>query len=1117
MKKLFRRRLLSAPGLKHSKASDDLTQDASSKLNTNHKTKSCRNTQTPVNGHKAISGPLTPATSDGIRTAPRAQPGKITNLSEYLRKLENETQSLDLDVLHDAGPSRSQASCSREIVGGSLENKSTPPPSRVDDAQPVHTPLSDCAYDLTTSSQSGLFKTPATLFDAHSFSETTFPPGFDRGRYPAQRRRRGNKYYTPLRSSTTTKGSQPSVQHTKKTQKHEKSSFEDSLSVSDDIINQLLIARVAVDPNAKVLLEYIASGTASESQRRSFQDLTNELCRSWKSHTSGEPSSQSDDRESESDRDRHSKPIFNRTQSSSTTFDKQRIEIEALAAKDPVALCPVSRPPATALDPYLERLIAISTSEDPDNPPSKNVRDRHSITYKEQQELTWKASILKSADQAHRLHSSRTLDGSTPKLTRIETRVVDPSRRPERFTQSLLRRRELISNSPRHNVRELHRRNAEKIKSWRYWKGASGDVVAAAWGPDSTTYAVGAAAHTNPEDVQYNRPCNLLLGDIATNTLTELPDHRIDRPKPETLADTYNARQAVYDACDLMVYETVSSIAFSPIANRMYTASHDRTVKIWDTSATHYKCLETLYHDASVTSVEVSTQEPGLFATASDVIDNSVRVYYTHSPEISTPVHASFSSSRAQGRPDWKIYPECLRWGPTSYTSNLLLAGFHQNDADEPPQEGQLCLWDAHALQFIKVVPFSQSVLAATWHPTLPYFATGGAPGGSQLTDKYSTKSVVRTWDLRSPKHYTMEYECPALDMQDITFHPKDSHIVTAGCTDGTSFVWDFRRPDYPLHRLRHGYPLVDWDHTRGKREEVDTGVMMSLWGLGGSLFYTGSSDGMIKAWDVRRHPQDVLVRNVAQFSAGIQSGAFSPDGTNLLVGDADGGVHVLSSAPCGPQPNDGDSEDVSPELPITLLRASDGSALALNTEVDDPGSEGNDAARYLTNSLQLKLDSDLGVTQNSMYKGPHANHWRNEANDLNFCRLEASKSSHQKLAFLRTPEENEEVEISRRGLIKARKQRISELYSEKAIQEEVKESPVRELPRPVQVQGKDPSRLMSTIFRYYKPPVATTAETVVQNIIPESDMVEENYWWPRLGEEEIEKARAGRGRGNYE
>jgi len=1096
----------------------------------------------------ALSSSSKPAAAGRSAAKP---PEKITDLSGYLRKLENEVLPSDLDEFDYTSPICAQASISgadgEKTVTEPSSHQPSPPTSMTDTDRFVYDSLNDHAPSLRTLSPASVLVSDTAHHDQNSPSEPYFAWGFDRGRYPAQRRRRGNKYYTPKTrpsESVTSNGSRLSVPVSQPSslapvKKHEAGEKTQALSatsatqVPEDAISQRLIARVATDPNAKALLEVIASGTASQLHKVEFQALIDELDTAKQSRERGDSpihsaglqrtsndsrcinisgdlgrisSSNTSDRLAESvppnekDQVRLLKGLANRPEGSKASYrgaDRQQngrwikgvqrkkpganfgsanlessalqpsgildsgsstpyiqnhahhpkthvasqrkanhvqkwirrtasIVVHSQVIKQP----PVARSPATAFDPRLERLVAALVVDEPENHCPANKKDRNFIDYTEQEELLEDETVLRFAHTTPRQRETELPKADKPNFTRIETKVIDPVRRPERHVSSLLRHRELGSDSRGRNVdirRELRLRRSEMIEPWRYWKGASGDIVTAAWGPDSTTYAVGAAAHTNPEDVQYNRPCNLLLGDLIRNTLTELPDHRVDRPKAETLTDTYNARQAVYEACDPMVYETVSHIAFSPTADRMYTASHDRTVKIWATSAPQ-QCLATLQHDAHVTSVEVSAHRPGLYATGSAVIENAVRVYYT---ETNYPLHVDFSSSRAVAKPAWKIHPECLRWGSTAGTSHLLLAGFRQNNTDEASQEGQLCLWDANAFQFIKVVPSSQSVLAAAWHPTLDFFATGGAPGGNLLTDKYKTKTVVRTWDLRVPSHYTMEYECSALDMQDITFHPIDSNIVTAGCTDGTSFVWDYRRPDYPLHRLRHGLPLVDWDHTRGSREEVDTGVMMSLWGPGGSLFYTGSSDGMIKAWDVRRHPQDVMVRNVAQFGAGIQSGAFSPDGTNLLVGDADGGVHVLSSAPCGPQPVESGYDDVSPELPITLIRAPAGSGLALEINDDDPGSEGRDAAKDLTDSGQIIFDSDFGVTQGPSYKTPYAFYARMEAVDPDAIRLHAKKSPENKQFFLRTREDNEEVEDKRRGIIAARRQRINQLYPE--------------------------------------------------------------------------------------
>ncbi|KAL2041676.1 hypothetical protein N7G274_005460 [Stereocaulon virgatum] len=823
----------------------------------------------------------------------------------------------------------------------------------------------------------------------------------------------------------------------------------------------------------------------------------------------------------------------------SRTFHPILTPVMAPLAENQVS---IHRPLSTALDPHLEHLVAVSVLNDTGSPIPQEQDKTYSISSYQQRDLVNNPSLVIRADSVMGARAA----SRQPKVVRIESRIVDPARRPQQSTASLLRHRELGSDSrgrhfDTHN--ELRLRTAEMVEPWRSWKGASGDIVAAAWAPDSVTYAVGAAAHTNVEDLQYNRPCNLLLGELTSNILTELPDHRVDRPKPETLASGPNATQAVYNACDPMVYETVTSITFAPTGHYMYTASHDRTVKIWDTA--RKRCLNTLPHDAWVTSVEVSPYKAGLFATATKKIRDSIRIYYAESPEDAL-VQSCISSSRAELKPDWQIYPECLRWGSGPHTHHLLLAGFHQWH-DDSNGLGQVVLWDALAFASIKVLPSAQSVYAAAWHPHSSLFATGGAPGG-MITNRYSTKTVVRAWDLRNTMRYTVEYECSAVDMQDVTFSPADPNIITAGCTDGASYVWDFRRPDHPLHRLEHGRPIVELDHTRD-REEADAGVMMSVWGLGGTLFYTGSSDGMVKAWDVRRHPADALVRDVAQFDAGVQSGAFSPDGTNLLVGDADGAFHILSSAPCGPR--DGKYEGM--EEPIDLVRALDGSGSRLENDDDNPGTEGREIGQELIESGQLDLHPEFGVTRGQNYCGPWARDSRKDDPEPNKVgRLLPEYANLQ--AFSSKGEERPEIAERIRGLIRARKllidDELNKYRRESAVDQGTQKKdritplaisdPSPQVPGSSQspypydnahLTGHGPNVTDSiSINRPVKhdrsglpkeaklsmPSAPKTLFGAKNNTIPESRMVEENHWWPRLGEDEImkarEKARHGRG-----
>ncbi len=1055
--------------------------------------------------------------------------------------------------------------------------------------------------------------TPAAApSDAEFASDEPFPLGFDRGRFPAQRRRRGNKFYTPPRLEKTPKVS--NIQSSRALNQAPHGEFETKRTANTrdplqpgrikelyaplhyrprhDEDTELLIERAKSDSRTRDLLRTIASGKGTEAQVAEVQHYldTHSLSPNSGEKSLAQRSSQVVNRGNDSNSVVNNElycmsPALSPSQFQGNPSDKEngmklswetykystkrrnidRSRAFASASGDPYAPsmtgltrlrqmanstadCPMrqqihaSRCLPTALDPYLERHAIDSITDDSGISRACAEEDWCSIDGDEQRQLVHNHTFPKHVVSFSRSHASSSLTSPKPKkFIMIESRVVDPIHRNQQSTASLLRHRELGTNASGRNTccqNELRLRNAEKIEPWRSWKGASGDIVTAAWASNSTTYAFGAAAHANEEDLQYNRPCNLLLGDLNSNIITELPDHRVDRPKPQSISSGPNAVQAVYDACDPMVYKTVTAIAFAPTGNRMYTASHDQTVKIWDTSAK--TCQGTLSHNGWVTSIEASTQVDGLFATATKTTHDSIRIYNSKDDSLS---YSHFSSSRAELRPDWEIYPECLRWGTQPYTSHLLLAGFH-HWGDDANESGQLMLWDARAFQSIKVSPSSQSVYAASWHPSSPLFATGGSPG-NVLSDKVSTQSVVRTWDVRSSKRYTMEYECSALDMQDVTFSPLDPNIVTAGCTDGTSFVWDFRRPDEPLHRLRHGRPIIDWDHTRD-REEADTGVMMSLWGLGGTVFYTGSSDGMIKAWDIRRHPADVLVRNIAQFESGVQCGALSPDGTSLLVGDADGGIHILSSAPCGRPPGDEDDIIDPVEEPISLARAPDGSGLNIGKDDDDPGTVGKDTSRELIDSRQLDYDPEFGVTKGPNYRGPFAMDSRKEGSP-------PYEAGHAKLqAFARQGEESEEIAQQRRGIIKARKMKIDNELSK-----------LLEIPSPmIKAEASWPTTVRRRLFHPKYGNVTTSSKNMIfplsatqnqssniidltqdeeptshnyidlsndlasssagqvddieDNTIPESEMVEENLWWPRLGEDEIveamEKARLGRG-----
>ncbi|KAL8762344.1 MAG: hypothetical protein Q9184_001651 [Pyrenodesmia sp. 2 TL-2023] len=576
-----------------------------------------------------------------------------------------------------------------------------------------------------------------------------------------------------------------------------------------------------------------------------------------------------------------------------------------------------------------------------------------------------------------------------PKLAKPSLNILDSASSQSDTVDSFLRNREigLVMPGRRTNLQgTVETQIAKDIRPWKSWKGASSDVVTVAWAPDSYSYAAGAAAQSDENDLQYNRPGNLLFGNLVSNTICELPDHCVDRPKPERVKesgnDGPNSTYAVYQACDPMVYKTVTSVQFAPSGGILYTASHDHTVKIWDTTEKRPICSGTLAHEAEVTSLEVTNHHPQHFAAATKIADKSVRVYWpAQHGEQSGYQTLSFASSRALKHRDRDIFPECIRWGLAPGSKNYLLAGYQQwADHDySAARQGHICLWDVNTATEVTVRPHASAIFSVAWHPQDDIFISGGAPGKGPLSYR-TTKSVVRSYDLRSTVNWTHEFECQALDMQDVTFHPNSSSYVTAGCTDGTIYVWDYRWPDDVMHKLHHGEPLQELAANEEElpyvehREKVDAGVMLSIWAEGGSLFYSGSSDGVIKAWDIRRSPENVWVKDVAHLPAGVQSGALSPDGMSMLVGDAVGGIHILSATRFGSEDNQG--LEYSPD-PINFHHEdTQGGAV----DGDNPGTEGIEVANQLLKSGMLVLDPVFGVGKGPNYDGPIAecSRWNN-------------------------------------------------------------------------------------------------------------------------------------------
>ncbi|GAB1313008.1 hypothetical protein MFIFM68171_03218 [Madurella fahalii] len=444
------------------------------------------------------------------------------------------------------------------------------------------------------------------------------------------------------------------------------------------------------------------------------------------------------------------------------------------------------------------------------------------------------------------------------------------------------------------------------------WTDCAGDISTIVW-VSNDGFICGTTEHSDSHNQQYNKPGNLVLGSCSLGTLRAYPDHRIVRP---VVQKGENSTEAMRQSLDPWLYSSVVSSDYDATHDRAFTSGFDRSVKIWrvQQSGVSMSLLGEWKHSGNVNFVAASKHESGLVATAADVAADAIRIYSIDESNISNSPFRSYSCSRvtdAEGNTvpteKWAYYPATMQWGLAEGAEHLLLVGYsprsRTDDDNDIPEDrrdsGELCLWDGLTGERWRITSATtQNVFEVLWHPTQLSFIAATSPLGQDLEP--SVRTQIRIFRPADREEYGIKafspiktLDCTAIDINELTIMPNSYTYgyVTAGCTDGNTYVWDTALGDKPIHVLRHSEPI---DEYRGDREREDVGVKFTAWGTTPDRFYTGSSDGVVKVWNVRSHGKP-HVRNLLEAPAPITSGMFSPDRSRLVVGDASGRVFMLS------------------------------------------------------------------------------------------------------------------------------------------------------------------------------------------------------------------------------
>lgn len=467
-----------------------------------------------------------------------------------------------------------------------------------------------------------------------------------------------------------------------------------------------------------------------------------------------------------------------------------------------------------------------------------------------------------------------------------------------RSLQRIIRQRESAINTPRSwsSMRksipdELKERTLDNIGPAKYYKGTSGDVTCLAWAPNGESFAAGSIAITDERSMQYNRSNNLLLGWYERNVLQELPEHHIQRPMINSESGNANGLHAMRETQDPRLFMTVASVQFSPSSNRLYSAGSDHKVRAYRVRGNDVSHLYELNHNAPLDLLSVNSVD--VLATAChQSTDKSIAVFKGQNRVL------ELSPDRKDEQTTRAIYPSALRWGSAYQNAHYLLAGFCIDSTDDERYiAGETCLWNVQQETRIAIHGITRNVFDVAWNPSPSAGSSIFAIASSRGTGSTSrgTRSVVQCFGANTKR--TIGWECPAFDINDVIYCKHDDNFIAAGATDGKIYIWDQRfadRNSRPLHVLEHGDTLNVLDHDQ-ERELADTGVRFISWGATSSRLYTGSSDGVVKVWNPYRSTKEAHVKDVAFFNSAIMSGAFSPDDRELLIGEDQGQLNLLS------------------------------------------------------------------------------------------------------------------------------------------------------------------------------------------------------------------------------
>ncbi|MBN1813285.1 MAG: hypothetical protein JXA14_15725 [Anaerolineae bacterium] len=305
--------------------------------------------------------------------------------------------------------------------------------------------------------------------------------------------------------------------------------------------------------------------------------------------------------------------------------------------------------------------------------------------------------------------------------------------------------------------------------------------------------------------------------------------------------------------------EPVGTAIWSPTGGLIVSADWGGTVLVWDASASSPTYGEQLFNLSGHTDAVVGvtwSPDGSRIVTASD--DSTAKVW-----DVATGEELSTLSGHT-GRVEWAA------WSPDG--SRVVTASY----------DDTVKVWDANTgveiLTFaspgVEILPFSEEntgpVPRAAWSPSGDRIATGSGDGTVQVWDA-SVSSPTYGQKLLTLAGHTDQ-------IQHLAWSSDGSRIATTSC-DGTVKVWDATTGTELVTLFGHTGPVVK-----------------VAWSPVGDRILTASYDGTVKVWD-----PDPTLLTIAGLKDTVGCVTWSPRGDRVAVSTGDGTAKVLDASASSP------------------------------------------------------------------------------------------------------------------------------------------------------------------------------------------------------------------------